>query len=500
MPTKLSKELENAQPLDIQLWIDDQEFDQYIENLSIRLCKKSVKLRKLKQSTITKHLKIMVLNLWSVWIKDKKKYLFVSRDKLFYSTLIKRYNPNGYSFKSVVVMDALIESKFIEIKIGQYRAKLKRRTRIRAKPKLINEITKKFKIKPSVIQLARNAECIVLRDGEKNDAEYKETKRIKEMRNNLIEYNNLLRRTHIDIPIFPTAGVKLSSGVLFNINLESDTDKFTKRIFSNNSFKDGGRFYGGWWQQVPNRKIGWRSNIWINNKRTTEIDYSGIHIVFLYAKKKIDYWHEIGKDPYDLSAYGYVMDAKLRSLLKVVLLTSINCEKGKKKDLSIAKKSVQHEINIKNREEFGWVKKQKLDIEKLIIDFADYHKPIRQYFYSGKGIALQRIDALIAEKLINHFTELNIPILCIHDSFIIQSEYAVGDGDESLEFMMWCFFQQVIKKENKIDAWGQLKSDAPENARDIVKKNKQITAKYWARVKRHKKRKYVINWYSTDKL
>ena len=45
------------------------------------------------------------------------------------------------------------------------------------------------------------------------------------------------------------------------INFEDDTNKFTRRIFSNNSFKDGGRFYGGWWQQVPNRKIGWRSNI-----------------------------------------------------------------------------------------------------------------------------------------------------------------------------------------------------------------------------------------------
>ena len=293
MPTKLSRELENAQPLDIQLWIDDQAFDQYIENLSNRLCKKSIKLSKLKQSTITKHLKIMVLNLWCVWRKDKKKYLFVSRDKLFYSTFLKRYNPNGYSFKSVVVMDALIECKFIEIKIGQYRAKLKRRSRIRAKPKLINEIVKKFKIEPTVIQLARNTECIVLRDEEKNDVEYKETKRIKEMRNGLIEYNNLLRRTHIDIPTFPIAGVKQKSGISFKINFESDTDKFTKRIFSNKSWKDGGRFYGGWWQQVPNRKIRWRNNIRINNRPTTEIDFSGLHIVFLYAKKKINYWSEI---------------------------------------------------------------------------------------------------------------------------------------------------------------------------------------------------------------
>ena len=499
------KELEYAQPLDINFWIDDPAFDQYIANLLTRLCKKSIKLSKLKNSTITRHLKIMLLNLWCVWLQDKKKYLFVSRDKFFYSTLLKQYNPNSFSYKNVVVMDALVESKFIEIKIGQYRAKLKRRTRIRATPKLIKEIVKKCKIKPTAIQIARNAECIILREKDaddpkkKIDVKYEENKRIIEMRNNLIVYNNLLRRTHIDIPTFSIAGVKQSSGLSFKINFEDDTGKFTRRIFSNKSWKDGGRFYGGWWQQVPNRKVSWRNEIRINNKPTTEIDYSGIHIVFLYAKKKIDYWKEIAKDPYDLTEYGYVMDKKLRNLLKVVLLTSINCEKGKKRDLTKAKQSVQYAINVKQADEFAWVKKENLDIEKLIEDFADYHKPIRQYFYSGKGISLQYIDSMVAEKLINHFTKLNIPILCIHDSFIIQSQFAVGDGENSLEFMMWCYFQEVIRKENKIYAFGQLKSDAPLSARDIVKNQSKIKSQYWTRVKRHNKRKFVINWYSTDK-
>jgi len=392
-------------------------------------------------------------------------------------------------------MNALKECEFITLKIGQYRAQLKRRTRIRATPKLINEIVKKFKIKPTAIQLARSTPCIVLRDEDKQDTGYKDTKRIKEMRNDLIEYNNLIRRTHIDIPTFPTAGVKLSSGLSFKIDFENDTDKFTKRIFSNKSWTDGGRFYGGWWQQVPNRKVGWRSNIRINNKPTTEIDYSGIHIVFLYAKKKIDYWNEIGKDPYDLSAYGYAMDKKLRSLLKVILLISVNAL-----NLTKAKQAVVKHIYLKNAEEFKWVKKEKLDIGNLIDDFADYHKPIRQYFYSAKGISLQHIDGLVAEKVINHFTTLNIPVLCIHDSFIIQNEFADGDGDESLEFMMWCFFAQVVKSKMKTYAYGQLKSDPPLPARDIVKNQAKITKAYWSRVDRHMEREYVINWYSTDKL
>ena len=69
------REFENAQPLNIQLWSDDPDFDSYIENLSNRLCKQSDQLNELKQITITKHLKIMVLNLWCIYLKDKKKYL-----------------------------------------------------------------------------------------------------------------------------------------------------------------------------------------------------------------------------------------------------------------------------------------------------------------------------------------------------------------------------------------------------------------------------------------
>ena len=45
----------------------------------------------------------------------------------------------------------------------------------------------------------------------------------------------------------------------------------------------------------------------------------------------IDYWNKIGKDPYDLSGYGYDMDDRTRDLLKLILLVSINAKKGKKK-------------------------------------------------------------------------------------------------------------------------------------------------------------------------
>ena len=69
----------------------------------------------------------------------------------------------------------------------------------------------------------------------------------------------------------------------------------------------------------------------IDGKPVIEYDYSGMHIVLLYALKGINYWKDINKDPFDLSEYGYVNDEQMRNLLKVILNCYVNVEKGKKK-------------------------------------------------------------------------------------------------------------------------------------------------------------------------
>ena len=138
-------------------------------------------------------------------------------------------------------------------------------------------------------------------------------------------------------------------------------------------------------------------------------------------------------------------------------------------------------------------------IKEIINDFFDYHKPIKRYLYSGVGIKLQYIDSLIAEKVINHLAQLEIPVLCFHDSFIIQSKYGKGDGDKSLEWVMWCYFQEIVKKEIKTFVFGKTKiTDYFDRPDSIVKFNKdKITSSYWKRVKNHNKRDYVINWYES---
>ena len=51
-----------------------------------------------------------------------------------------------------------------------------------------------------------------------------------------------------------------------------------------------------------------------------------------------------------------------------------------------------------------------------------HHSRIADHFGSGIGVELQKMDGDIAAEVIKHFTSKKVPVLCIHDSFIVQQE------------------------------------------------------------------------------
>jgi len=210
----------------------------------------------------------------------------------------------------------------------------------------------------------------------------------------------------------------------------SQQDKFVRRIFSNGVFDEGGRYYGGWWQRIPSET---RERIQIWGRRTAEIDYSGLHIVLLYSMEGVDYWKVINRDPYVLE--GYELSDRMRGLLKRILLIAINAKTKIKAVMAV------RELIFRDQENYGWFRQQGYKIEKIIDDFSDSHGPIRDYFFSGKGIWLQRIDSMIAERIINEFTQKGIPILCIHDSFISDVDHIL-----LLQDSMETAFKEIVKE------------------------------------------------------
>lgn len=205
--------------------------------------------------------------------------------------------------------------------------------------------------------------------------------------------------------------------------------KFVRRVFNNGTWDDGGRYYGGFWQTLPKE---WRKRIRIGGSMVAEIDYSGLHIVLLYALAGIDYWKEVERDPYQID--GYEQSERMRNFLKQVLLVAINS-----KNLAEAVRGVNWEMITDPECPHVWVRNENLKVRDVVEAFAEQHSPIAHHFFSGYGVRLQNIDSVIAEHVINKMTEREMRVLCVHDSFIVASHES-----ENLDSFMQEAFGKVI--------------------------------------------------------
>ena len=106
---------------------------------------------------------------------------------------------------------------------------------------------------------------------------YKETQEVRRMRQILTDYNLLLSNTHIDIVDLDKPVVQIGEGKKA-MSLQIDQrDKYVRRIFNNNRWDRGGRFYGGWWHRCPKN---YRERISLDDIPGFEVDFSGLHIVY----------------------------------------------------------------------------------------------------------------------------------------------------------------------------------------------------------------------------
>jgi hypothetical protein len=103
-----------------------------------------------------------------------------------------------------------------------------------------------------------------------------------------------------------------------------------RRIFARGQMNLGGRFYGGWWQNIPKN---YRRYILINGCQTVEVDFSTLHPTLLFLENKL----EPPEDFYDLGLKTegnprFEPDADLyvikRKIIKGFANALINDERG----------------------------------------------------------------------------------------------------------------------------------------------------------------------------
>ena len=174
---------------------------------------------------------------------------------------------------------------------------------------------------------------------------------------------------------------------------------FTRRIFSRGQFNKHGRWYGGFWQQLPKKGQDLRKDIYIDDEPTDEIDFSGLHPTLLALKKG----HKLEGDRYDL---GYQVCStipltKQRDIVKQLVLIAINA-KSRQKAFG-AYNSNNERITPGN-------------LAKLLDAFIDKYPYLEDDMCTDKGIDLMYTDSQITAAVIRRFVELDKPILPVHDS------------------------------------------------------------------------------------
>lgn len=359
-----------------------------------------------KRNSFRADLKVLLLDLYVSWQEDPEQTIGVGMSNSFYKKS-SRYNALHISYKLIEIVHTLTAAKLIGFKEGsEWSGKVSRIWPLKKLIKLFEQA--KFGLED--IQPTPDRECIILRDSKKKDIEYEDAAITHRMRADLRQYNQLLTDTFIDIPSLNTPIItKQGDGGDIRI---TQNHKFVRRIFHNGSFEQGGRFYGGWWQNIPKE---YRQKIYINDNPTIEDDFSALHIMLLYAKQGLEYdWD--GHDPY-YHSISFINDYdEARMVGKLFLLTALNA-KDKESGFAAARNTfTDNDIRYKGQFDNEF-------LEDYLTKVKDKHPPLAEHLCSNAGVGLMNVDSQITEKIVEAFTSKGIPILCMHDSFIIQVQH-----------------------------------------------------------------------------
>lgn len=480
MPAKSGIKYKNAIPFDSNTdYIDKHIIESVIEHLKREILSTGKFSRWHKRHT--EHLRLIILNLHRCNILDKDMFVAYFRNKNKY-TNVRRYTSIDVKYDSMVrIVDVLWKSLgYIEGKVGFYNRRLGtgKISRMRPTKKLIELLSKTYGMDSSDICRHPYEETIILKDNDKNKINYIDDTNTNKMRINLRTINGEIEEHFIGLCVDDelydkindySKGVGVLSSGKFRDVIDFSKIKL-KRIFNNNSFEEGGRFYHTWWQQIRSE---YRKHIRIDDEPTCEVDFAGLHVNLLYAIEGLPLPTD---DVYTLKGFP----PETRRIVKIAFQILLNSNNEKDARIKIYKEFP--------RKENPYVFTSKgITHEKIIIAFKEKHKAISKYFCTGYGVKLQFIDSQIAEETLLNLSKEGIVALPVHDSFIVQKTHK-GKLIETMGKVVFNKYKKVFKvKEDKTayDAaidflQDELEEDLPSEERyDISWRDRSDFCKYF---------------------
>lgn len=349
-------------------------------------------------------------------LKNEKKFsVAVSFNNNYYNA--SRYNGGRGRYFIIDFLNILENEKYIVIIKGHNVKPKPRFSRTWPTEKLLERFRPIGHINSTVIGL------VILRDEKGKEINFtnnKETDRI----SNILRKANIVNSQH-EVQL-------MIEGKTIRLNTDLHC------VFTRN-FKLHGRLYTSTntgYQGYKEKEE--RIHIKIDHQPVVELDFSAMHPRMLYAMEGIQY-------PYDDDPYTDVFkDIELRKILKFQFLRLLNSVSFKKAVVSARwelhnddKKFIKkHGISMKTI-----LRRHVYTIQRIFDEFKEAHKPIAKYFDDDEtGLKMMRLDSKIALEIIKHFTDKNIPILAIHDSFLVQQQY-----HDKLRQVMDNSFSEIIK-------------------------------------------------------
>ena len=411
----------HSRPLDVHRWSEHPEAkaltdeiwaDPYFDGLRERAKSKGgVKPKR----RFKEQLRVLVLDLFVAWKADPTLSIGVAMGVGEWDTN-SRYNALHLSKIIPSLVARLAEMDLIELSRGSYAgpgAKGNRTTRIQASEKLAARFAgTEFSIDD--LEPVEGRETVILRGMGKKPISYTDTDQTRRWRSVLEAYNERLRRSFIDIPSLDEPFVErvfetgLRAGQTQRIPI-GPNNMHIHRVFSRGRWDLNGRFYGGWWQQLSKDM---RRQIYIDDQPTVELDYRGLHVALLSVEQGVT----IEGDPYllpDGILEGIGPDEQ-RRYVKHLVLTGINAKN---------KKSAFQAF----RDHFSGADRghslTNVQLQLLLDAFLETHPHLREQLFADQGIRLMFVDSQIAGSVLAYCIAHDIPVLMVHDSFIVPERH-----------------------------------------------------------------------------
>ena len=235
----------------------------------------------------------------------------------------------------------------------------------------------------------------------------------------LDDYNDILRKTHIDIANleepFVVRLVTDKTGKTSEQKLAiNQTKKFVRRVYGRGSFEANGRFYGGFWQSVGED---YRKHITLDGFNTVELDYKSLHPNILrvqQGEEPVTDVYTMGTEPI-LERFDLEQQRNIMKLLVMIVLNAANEDKA-------YQGFRQQFVTPKDKPNDPRASITKKEFNLLTTAFANKHPSLENQIAADKGIQLMNTDSQIIEEIIKTFNKLGKPLLTVHDSIIVREQ------------------------------------------------------------------------------